>query len=193
MFRSLVIPTMTFCIVISDSRSNASEVLHFRNDTARSMEVWVCPRPTQHWRSDCPIRIGPGNSTPIRFGSNVEHFLLLRDDLRREWRLGWHNITEVRQEHPDYEEISLSAYTVCRQAMVLVWDFRSQSWIRGPEEEPEVRYEITWGPRRTSPQPYEVMPYPPPCGPCLQPCWPPCQVPACRPPCGSYPGPWACW
>lgn len=193
MFRSLVIPAMLFWMILSGFQLDASEVLYFRNDTARSMEVWICPRPTQHWRSDCPIRIGPGNSTPVRFGSNVEHFLLLRDDLRREWRLGWHNITLVRHKHPEYEEVSLAAYTVCRQASVLVWDYRTQAWVRGPEEKPEVRYEVTWGPRRIDPQPYETMPCPLPCVPCPQPCWIPCGVPGFCPPCGRYPGLRGCW
>lgn len=178
MFQTLVLSAVLFCVVLV--RSEANEVLYFVNDTARPMEVWVYPRTIQKWRSDCPIRVSPGSSVPVTFSSNVEHFILLRDDLRREWPLQWRNITEMLRDHPDYTEIALSAYTLCRQVMVLVWDLRSQSWVRGPEEAPEVRYKVTWGPRRTRPEAYETI-------------WPPCQVPASGPAWGWYLGPCGYW
>lgn len=174
------------CVCLSMCAAlDAREVLLFKNDTPRPMELWICLSHPREWKRP-PVYLGPGESRNVEFATNTAYYLLFRDDLRRETPIGWYNISRVRREHPDLRHVSISAITKTCFVLRVVWCWELQRYVEiQVPAVVEFEYRITWYRVVRAPErPVGVFPSAPcpvgfpACGPMLPgcDCCPQCQL-----------------
>jgi hypothetical protein len=126
------------------STAHAGDVLTFRNDTRRPMELWIWPYDSKQWKQP-PLYLRPGESRPVEFATNGNYYLTFRDDLRRETPIGSVNVTRVCRENPDLHEVKISTITKTSSALCTVLSREQRRFIRGrvraPDEEVDI---VTW-------------------------------------------------
>jgi len=147
-----LVSALVVCILGCGLSADGEECLDFTNDTAGIMEVWIWPYSISAWRT-APVRLSPGRTRSLYFGSNEDYFLLVRDHRYHETPIGRVNFTKLREEYPEYQEVRLSK--VVRQAcgVQYAWSPQLQRYIRVTVSKPvHEETTVTWIKHKTPPR-----------------------------------------